>query len=116
MQKAHGLSEFASIFDLMKEAHLAFAVGCKLAALALSRAVLERVLRRNYECNERELGDVIVLAERKYPQIAHLHLDDLRRKANDVLHEKSRSAEVDDKDIERFFERIRTLIQNAPKK
>lgn len=111
---AHGLTESGSMFDLLREAHIAFAMGANMAAVALCRALLERVLVRNYGCEAESLKDVVAIAEQKHPHIRRLQLDRLRAQANEVLHARTGKYSLGHEDILRFLRDLKILIERAP--
>jgi len=111
---AHGLTEPGSMFDLLRQAQIAFMVGANMAALALCRALMELVLLRNYGCEPGRLKDVVAIAGQKYPHVRPLRLDQLRAQANEVLHAKTGKFSLGDDDILRFLCDLKVLIERAP--
>lgn len=110
----HGASETHSIYELLREAHLTFSIGGGLATLALCRAIMERILVRNYGCEAESLKDVIAIAEHRFPQVRMLQLDRLRESANAALHSNRLGVGPKVEQVSRFLETLKQLIERAP--
>lgn len=94
----HGDSEKSSFFVNLRQAHDAFVFGAPLAALALMRSILERVLLDFYGAKGNNLKEYIRSVERRLPRGANLAaLERLRKRANIVLHLGTDSGEKEEK-------------------
>jgi hypothetical protein len=108
---AHGPEEKGGLFDLLNEAYKAFVFGAHGAAIAMCRALTETVLVKHYGLTSSELKDVIVLAEKRYPRLHSLKLQDKRRLANRVLH---RGEKANEDAVLAYLATVKELIEMAP--
>jgi hypothetical protein len=81
--------DLLSLYDLWKDARKAYIHGSPLSSLCLSRAILEKLLRRFYKIDERELDLLIREYKKQFrareSEISKMHA--LRMSANGILHE-----------------------------
>ena len=125
----HG-EEKESLNDLLDNAVRAYVCGAPAAAIAMCRAVLEMVIRdhylpdeqdRTYENirgNKREkgLGDLILLAEKRYPSLRPLRLAGLKNTGDEILHRYNRREPLgaaDEKAIIEYMRTLKTLVQKV---
>ena len=115
-----------SAYDNLRQAHDAFIFGAPSAALALMRAVVEKMLRTSYGATGSTLEDLINSVSRKLPAAANqLALHRLRKRANAILHDSDRAErssaeplpELREFELEMvsLLDVVRSLIEGAPK-
>lgn len=107
------------LMALLDDATRAYVFGLPAAAIAMCRAVCERVLREFY-CPDRSqedgLSTLIYLAEKQHSRIRDLQLRGLVQRANQVMHNYP-GGQVSEEELEiarRFLETAKTLIESAP--
>ena len=104
---------------------MAYVYGLPKAAIAMCRAVLEIILKQFYLSaddgqqgeDDLNLAELIVLAERRYRRLEQLKLHQLRKRANEILHdytESGPSSDDIDQTVHQFLETIKTLIEQTP--
>lgn len=107
------------LVELLDDATKAYVFGLPAAAVAMCRAVCERVLKEFYfGDDEREdtLGNLVFLAEKKYEHIKQMKLPRYIRLANDVMH-SYQGGQLSDNELEvvrQFLETTKALIEQAP--
>ncbi|MCV0394348.1 MAG: DUF4145 domain-containing protein [Rhizobiaceae bacterium] len=107
---------------LLDEAILAYVVGAPNAAIAMCRAVLERLLKVHYgrgEIGDKDLNDLIDFCARNHAWVKGRKkpLHDLRRLANRALHTSSVGSKLSSNDEEILisaFGNLKFLIEKAP--
>jgi len=114
----------ADVEALLDQAMRAYVFGLPEAAMAMCRAVCELVLRRLYTnaggdgAEKKTLGDLIVIAERKFKKLRQLGLRSHRNNANSILHEyraNQRPSAQRNEQVLSFLTTLRTLIEMGPK-
>lgn len=114
-----------ALIALLDDATKAYVFGLPAAAIAMCRAVLERVLKEFYLPEEERrkengkpmmLGELLPLAEKRYEHIRRLDLKSYVAKANKVMHryEGGRVSEDELEAVRQFLETTKTLIEHAP--
>jgi hypothetical protein len=114
-----------ALIALLDDATKAYIFGLPAAAIAMCRAVLERVLKEFYLPEEESrnkygkpmmLGELLPLAEKRYEHIRRLGLKSYVAKANEVMHryECGRVSEDELEAVRQFLETTKTLIEDAP--
>jgi hypothetical protein len=125
----HGLTEKGSLYELLDDAMRAYVFGASAAAVAMCRAILEMLLKEHYELDyhykdrdgrtrEKGLGDLIILAAKKYEFIEKKRLKRLTDNANGLMHNyksEKESVSVDEEAVVDAFKLIKFMIENAPK-
>ncbi|MER8486282.1 hypothetical protein [Mesorhizobium sp. M1322] len=113
-----------ALIALLDDATKAYVFGLPAAAIAMCRAVVERVLKEFYLTEEESrrkngkgkmLGELLPLAEKRYEHVRRLGLNSYVAKANDVLHhyEGGRVSEDELEAVRQFIETTKTLIELA---
>lgn len=124
----HSEAEKGGLYELLDNAIRAYVFGATLASVAMCRATLELVLKRNYgldyrykndkgHLRDRGLGELIILAEKQYEYIQAGKIRPLVEWANGVLHSTSFDRRFDRKDeraLIDFFKTIKFIINRAP--
>ena len=122
--------ERGSLNHLLDNAIRAYVCGAPAAAIAMCRSVLEMVVKDHYitdskdriwtdkSGNEREkgLGDLIVLAEKRYQSLRPLKLVGLKNAGDEILHRYSRREPLsasDEAAIIDYMRTLKTLIQKV---
>jgi len=110
-----------STASLIDDAIKAYVFGARAAAIAMCRAALEDVLKRDYgqgKWNEEKLGKIVVLASSKYQRLVdRRRLQYLVRTTNTILHSYSSTRKDDAKEdqvVRDYLIMVKHLIQNAP--
>lgn len=116
-----GSSTHDGIVELLDDATKAYVFGLPAAAVAMCRAVCERVLKEFYfgdDERENTLGTLAFLAEQKYENIKQMKLRRYIRLANAVMH-SYQGGQLSDNELEvvrQFLETTKALIEGASKK
>jgi hypothetical protein len=122
--------ENASLNDLLDDAIRAYVCGASLAAIAMCRSVLEAVVKEHYitdstertwtdksgKQRERGLGELVVLAEKRFEYLRALKLAALKDAGDEILHRYRRRqplSESDEKAILNYMRTLKTLIQKV---
>jgi hypothetical protein len=123
----HG-REKGSLNDLLDNAVRAFVSGAPAAAIATCRAILEMVLKIHYlpdDCSyvnkkgeerDKPLGDLIVLAEKKYDSLSRFGLTTLKDRGDAILHRYHRNeplSRADENAILEYMHTLKMLIQRV---
>jgi hypothetical protein len=107
------------LVELLDDATKAYIFGLPAAAVAMCRAICERVLKEFYfgkDQNGEKLGNLAILAEKKYEQIKDIKLGQYIALANNVMH-NYRGSQFSDNELEvvrQFLETTKTLIEETP--
>lgn len=124
----HGSEERGSLFELLDDATRAFVFGAPAASIAACRAALEMVLKQHYRLDhtfkdkkgrtrDKRLGELIILADKKYEFVQGRRLQGLSDGANAIMHSYSRTKPLttdDERVILEFFKTLKFLIERAP--
>lgn len=125
----HG-DERGSLNELLDDAVRAYVCGASAAAIAMCRAVLEIVIKDHYipdpqdrtytdrggKVREKGLGELIVLAEKRFEFLRPLKLGALKCAGDRILHRYNRSEPTrrdDEQRIVMIMTTLKTLIQQA---
>jgi hypothetical protein len=114
-----------SLLVLLRQAQEAFIYGVDFAALALTRAILENVLKRHYGATGSKLEILIDEARRLPKGVDRKDLHKLRELGNDILH--FRAAQMKESGRDKIFAApegeilslmaiLQTLIEEAPQR
>lgn len=109
------------LLDLLDDATKAYVYGLSAAAVAMCRAVCERVLKESYFGDDKKnesLGDLAYLAEKRFDHLRQSNLGKHVTVANRVMHHyRARQfSEREDESVRQFLETVKTLIERAPEK
>jgi hypothetical protein len=110
----YGESDSLSLHKLLRQAHEAFVYGVPFAAIALSRSILEIVLRDHYKADGVDLAEQIKNAVGLPATVQRSQLHDLRVVANAILHAAAtpNSVPLDlERSIVRYLFVLRDLIE-----
>jgi len=122
--------EKAPLNDLLDDAIRAYVCGASLAAIAMCRAVLERVVKEHYitdptertwtdksgKQREKGLSELIVLAEKRFEYLGTLKLDEIKNAADGILHRyhgRQPLSVSDENAIIDYMQKLKTLIQKV---
>jgi hypothetical protein len=122
--------ERGSLNGLLDNAVRAYVCGAPAAAIAMCRAVLDRVMRDHYipdakdktyidrsgKARDKGLGELIVLAEKRYEFLGSLKLSTLKEDGDVILHryhERKALNVADEKIIIEYMQTLKTVIQNV---
>ncbi|RWD01428.1 MAG: hypothetical protein EOS58_25465 [Mesorhizobium sp.] len=109
-----------ALIDLLDDATKAYVFGLPAAAVAMCRAVCDRVLREFYFTDGQEatksLKKLAILAEKRFEHIGQLRLPFYIDKANEVMHryQGGQLSEAELEAVREFLETTKALIENAP--
>lgn len=108
-----------SLTELLDDATGAYVFGFPAAAIAMCRAVCEKVLKEFYFYDSKpsnRLGDLAKLAEKRYDHVKKMELRRHIDLANQVMHEYHSGQLSEDKlnVIQEFLEVAKGLIEQAP--
>ncbi len=126
---AHG-EETGSLSDLLDNAVCAYVCGAPAAAIVMCRAVLEMVVKDHYitdpkdrawtdksgKQREKGLGELIVLAEKRFKFLPPLKLAIIKEAGDEILHRYQRRqplSDSDEKTIIEYMQALKTLIQKV---
>lgn len=124
----HSEVEKGGLYELLDNAIRAYVFGATLASVAMCRATLELVLKRHYgldyrytdekgRSRDKGLGELIILAQKRYEFLQAGKIRPLVDWANQVLHSTSFHRRFDRKDeqaLVEFFKTIKFMINRAP--
>jgi hypothetical protein len=121
MERAASAGGREGFIDLLDDATKAYIFGLPAAAIAMCRAVCEHVLKEFYfsdDGNEKTLGNLVYLAEKKYKDIKKMKLREYINKANKLMH-SYQGGQLSENELEvvrQFLETTKGLIELAPPK
>lgn len=105
----------APIVELYSEAVKSYAFGCKIASVAMCRALMEHILKTNYKIAGDSLENIIALAEKRFPQLKKLSMQRKRKLANNMIHNYGDGEDIEDRAVIEYLRTIKYLVKNAPK-
>jgi len=118
MERTASANGYDGLVDLLDDATKAYVFGLPAAAIAMCRAVCERVLKEYYFCDdqkEESFGKLEFLAEKKYRNVKELKLKKYIKFANGVLH-NHRGEDLAESELEtarQFLKTTKALIENV---
>jgi len=123
MEGDAGGSGHDGLVALLDDATKAYVFGLPAAAVAMCRAVCERVLKEFYFGDDHKeekpgLTKLVILAQKKYEHIKQINLLKHIGSANDVMH-SYRGGRLSDEELEtvrQFLETTKALIEQAPRR
>ncbi len=112
----HATTNTERLIDLYNEAVKSFTFGNKVASIVMCRALMEHILKKYYGIQEKNLEKIIVLAERKFPNLQKLSMRSKKNIANDILHDYEKKSNTEDESVIGFLKTIKFLVQQIPAK
>jgi hypothetical protein len=126
----YGMSDLGSLHRLLDEAIQAFVFGAPGASIAMCRVCLETVLKEHYglettyrtkkgDVRERGLGELIVLASKKWDMIRanDAEIKQIKSRGYEIVHRYTTTRSItaeEERTIVRFFCTLKSLIERAP--
>ena len=103
--------ENSPIVQLYNEAVKAYAFGCKNSSVAICRSLMEHILKTNYKITGGSLIAIIILAEKRFPQLKKLSMQTKRKLANNMLHNYEGGQDLEDRAVIDYLRTIKYLLQ-----
>jgi hypothetical protein len=107
-------TEKSPIVELYNEAVRGYVFGCKIASVAMCRALMEYMLKTHYNVRGDDLEKIIAIAEQRFPQLQKLRMQGKRLFANKLLHNYETGIDIEDRAAIAFLRTIKILVQDVP--
>ncbi|MGO9619978.1 MAG: hypothetical protein ACLPT6_01055 [Desulfobaccales bacterium] len=105
------------IVELYSEAVKAYASGCKIASVAMCRALMEYILKNHYiNVQEEKLGKIIAIAEARFPGLKKLRMREKKKISDDILHNYESGRNIEDRAVISYLLTLKMLVLDVPKK
>lgn len=109
-------TEESPIVELYNEAVKAYVFGCKIASVAMCRALMEYILKKHYNVQGKDLENIIAIGEQRFPQLQKLKMQGKRLFSNKLLHNYETGTDIEDRGVIGYLRTIKMLVQDVPKK